>query len=509
MAKTSKSGKANRKAVEGGMIAVVVVIVLIVIGYFVYISGILPRTLTGVGITETLADGSTRTVKNFSVLETNFHFKEVYNTYSNYGMVSEDNLNMIYDEESGETYRDWLLREVASQMRTLALIERAAKNSDFIQYSKAREYAAYDIDTIDFYAKMYGASSGQQFLASQYGTGMTKRTYIDYNAREALVQEYAYYLRQFDPAIVPTDEQVQAKFDENPSIYNVLDCSTYFIQCDKDDAGAIIGLADAQAAANKIASAAKDTASFRKAVMDYLKETGNEEALASFDDDADPTFRSGFTYTQATYLEADLKDYLFADDSKAGEAKVISADDGVYVAFIADKRLNEIKTVDYRMLTLAVETEADATEEEIAQAAQDRAAEAATYCTEGLDSLSFYNVVKNHTTDRTQMLDGGFVSGATVDQFVSTDDNPLDSAQMSAGQWLFDSSRKQGDIKIVISDDQKTVYVYYFETVRPTWQYTVRNDIITANFNEWNTNIETSTDPKYVVNSGLIETFIY
>ena len=154
-------------------------------------------------------------------------------------------------------------------------------------------------------------------------------------------------------------------------------------------------------------------------------------------------------------------------------------DDGVYVAFIADKRLNEIKTVDYRMLTLAVETEADATEEEIAQAAQDRAAEAATYCTEGLDSLSFYNVVKNHTTDRTQMLDGGFVSGATVDQFVSTDDNPLDSAQMSAGQWLFDSSRKQGDIKIVISDDQKTVYVYYFETVRPTWQYTVRNDIIT------------------------------
>ncbi len=509
MAKTSKSGKSSRKAVTGGLAAVIVVIVLIVIGFFVYISGILPKTLTGVGITETLSDGSVRTVKNFSILETNFHFQEVFSNYSNYGMVSQDNLDEVYSEETGETYRDWILRETASEMRTLALIERAAKGSDFMQYSKARKYASSDLDTIDMYASLYGASSGQQYIEANYGKGMTKRTYVDFIAREVLAQEYGYYLKQFDPAIVPTEEQIQAKFDENPAIYYVLDCSSYFINAKKDDAGSVIGLTDATAAANKIASAAKDTASFRKAVMDYLTEINDTDALATFDDDQDPTFRAGFTYTQATYLEADLKDYLFAADSKVGEAKVIPVEDGVYVAFIADKRLNEIKTVSYRTLTLNVDVKSDAPEEEIAQAAQNLANEAATYCTEGLDPLTFYNVVKEHTSDKTEMLDGGYKSGATVDQFVTTDDNPLDSAQMSAGQWLFDGSRKAGDIKIVISDDQKTVYVYYFEAARPTWQNTVRNDLITANFNTWNTDLETSTNPQYVVNAGLIEAFTY
>ena len=509
MAKTSKSGKSSRKAVAGGMVAVIVVIVLIVVGFFVYISGILPKTITGVSITETLADGSTKTVKNYSVLETNFHFKEVFNNYSNYGMVSEENLDEIYSEETGETYRDWILRETASEMRTLALVERAAKGSDFYQYSKAREYATYDLDTIDMYASLYGASSGQQYIASLYGTGMTKRSFVDFTAREALAQEYGAYLKQFDPAIVPTEEQIQAKFDENPAIYYVLDCSSYFIKAETDDAGSVIGLTDATAAANKIANAAKDTASFRKAVMDYLTEINDTAALATFDEDADPTYKAGFTYTQAMYLEADLKDYLFAEDSKVGEAKVISVDDGVYVVFIADKRLNEIKTVTYRTLTLNVDVKADATEEEIAQAAQDLANEAATYCTEGLDPLTFYKLIKDHTTTRTEMIDGGYKSGATADQFISTDDNPLDSAQMSAGQWLFDGSRKTGDIKIVISDDQKTGYVYYFEAARPTWQNTVRNDLITANFNTWNSNLETSNDPKYVVNAGLVQALIY
>ena len=69
MAKSSKSGKSSRKVASGGMIAVIVIIVVVIIGFFTYISGILPKTLTGVGITETLSDGSTKTVKNFSVLK--------------------------------------------------------------------------------------------------------------------------------------------------------------------------------------------------------------------------------------------------------------------------------------------------------------------------------------------------------------------------------------------------------------------------------------------------------
>ena len=55
-----------------------VVIILCIVCWFVYITGILPKVLTGISITETAADGtSTQSVENISVLEANFKFKEV------------------------------------------------------------------------------------------------------------------------------------------------------------------------------------------------------------------------------------------------------------------------------------------------------------------------------------------------------------------------------------------------------------------------------------------------
>ena len=52
MAKTTKSGKANKSLVSGGMAVVVVAVILIIVCFFTYISGVLPQTLTGISITE-------------------------------------------------------------------------------------------------------------------------------------------------------------------------------------------------------------------------------------------------------------------------------------------------------------------------------------------------------------------------------------------------------------------------------------------------------------------------
>lgn len=509
MAKTSKSGRANRKVVSGGVIVIIVAIVLIIACFFTYISGVLPRTLTGVSITETLPDGTKKTVKNFNLLETNMHFKEVFSTYSNYGMVTEEALDAIYNESTGETYRDWILREAASQMKTLAFVERAAEESGFMQYSKAREYAAAQSASVDAYAAMYGFQSAQQYMAAMYGTGMTTRDFIDYSAREILVTEYGYYLKQFDPAVVPNADQIQAEFDANPYKYYTYDFNRYFITAEKDADGNITGLDDAIAAANKIAAASKDSASFRKAVMDYLTEKGDETSLASFADDADPTLNLGYTNDSIAYMDSDIQDFFYGD-SKPGETLVVETTTGAFVIYLVDKRLEDTKTVSYRVLTLSNETarNSEATPEEVTQAAQDLAAEAATYCTNGMDPLSFYNVVKNHSTSQA-MLDGGYVSGATADSFVTSDaDNPLDMAQVQAGMWLFEDGRQQGDVKIFISDDQKTVYVYYFEESAPIWQSQVKTTLITTNFTNWNSQLM-ANDPQYEVNAGLMRVFIY
>ena len=94
-------------------------------------------------------------------------------------------------------------------------------------------------------------------------------------------------------------------------------------------------------------------------------------------------------------------------------------------------------------------------------------------------------------------------------QFLSSDEsNPLDSAQMQAGMWLLEEGRQQGDINIVISDDQKTVYVYYFEESAPAWKNAVKSTMITTNFNQWNSDLM-ANDPHYEVNAGLLKVLIY
>ena len=506
MAKSSKSGKSSRKVASGGMIAVIVIFAIVIVGFFTYISGILPKTMTGVGITETLSDGSTKTVKNYTVLETNFHFKEVYDSYSQYGMVSEEHLDEVYDPNTGETYRDWLLREAAKQMKTLALVERAAKDSGFIEMSKARELSSNNMKMLDLYAAMYGLSE-QQYLQSLYGTGMSRRNYIDFQSSEVLVQEYGNYLQQFDPAVVPTDEQVQARCDEDLNKCYVVDYNSYYIPSDKDESGKVIDFDKCVAEANKIADATTDSASFRQAVMAYLEAKGDEEGLKAYDEGSDPTYTEHFSYSDAAYMNADVKSYIFGENNP-GDVKVIETEFGAYVVFIADKKMDDTAAVSYRVLNLSTGVKTESTPEEITAAVNQTIADANSYCIQGMDPLSFYKVVRDHSTDSDVVLTGGYRAGATAESLKPNEGEGQDPAEAEAEAWLFESDRKQGDIKIVVSADQKTVSVYYFEASRPVWFNSVRDQMIADNFAQWNLNLE-SNNPQYVVNAGFCKYLIY
>lgn len=506
MAKTSKSGKSSRKIATSGMVVVIALILAIVAGFFIYISGILPKTLTGVTITETLADGTTKNIKNYSVLETNFHFQEVYDSYSQYGMVSEEHLDEVYDASTGETYRDWLLRETAKQMKTLALVERAAQQNGFMEYSKARAIAAKNLETLDLYAMMYGFPTGQQYLQALYGTGMTRRAYIDFQSRETLVDEYGYYLQQFDPSIVPTDEQIQARFNENPYKYYIYDYNLFFVAADKDANGAVVDFDKCKASAEKIANATTDSASFRQAVMDYLKEKGDEETLKAYEDDADPTFSENMGYSNS-YMASDVRAFIFSDNAP-GDVKTIDSDYGVYVVYIADKKLDETANVSYRILTVSTGVKGTATDEEINEALDKTMADVTSYCVQGLDPLSFYKVVKDHSTNIDEVVNGGYQPYATTESLQAPEGEGKDPAIAEAEEWLFESGRKQGDVKIVVSADKKYVYAYYFEASNPDWYNSVRDEIISENFNKWNADLE-NCNPGYTINAGLVKYLIY
>ena len=84
----------------------------------------------------------------------------------------------------------------------------------------------------------------------------------------------------------------------------------------------------------------------------------------------------------------------------------------------------------------------------------------------------------------------------------------VDDATKALAEWLFDANRKQGDVYIVTSSDNKKVTVYYFEKTSPAWMNEARSTKTTENTNKLKESLK-STNPQYVINTDLFKKFIY
>ena len=184
---------------------------------------------------------------------------------------------------------------------------------------------------------------------------------------------------------------------------------------------------------------------------------------------------------------------------------------GAYVVLFVSRSLDEEKAVTYRTLTLQNEAKngKERTDDQIAADAKALAEKAAQLAPQGLDPLSFYKLVKDNTKDQDEMLSGGYNTGDTKSEMLEPENGKeVDAATKALAEWLFDGSRKQGDIYISTSDDNKTVTVYYFQKTNPAWMEEARNSQITENVNKLKESLK-STNPQYVINSDLCKKFIY
>ena len=126
-----------------------------------------------------------------------------------------------------------------------------------------------------------------------------------------------------------------------------------------------------------------------------------------------------------------------------------------------------------------------------------------------MDPLSFYKLVKANSDDQDEMLSGGYDAGDTKEGMLETEDGKEPDAQTKAvAEWLFDDSRKTGDVFVSTSADKKTVVVYYFEKSTAAWIAKARDSQVTKNVSSLKESLK-STNPQYVINSDTIKKFTY
>jgi len=501
MAKDKKLANQGIKATRRGKIiagSIITVLVLIVIGWFISITGLLPKVLTGVKITKTV-DGVTQTVDNISVAEVNYHYYQVLNSYYSYGIIT-DNMDMdsVLDSTTGQTYREFMLDQAAEELMNSTIVNSSADENGYRAHSGATRYADINLESSESTATMYGFSSTEQYLQALYGNGMSTRILRNCIERQAYTQEYENYMRQF--VLAPDEAELLAAYDANPTAYQRVNMNYYFFQAEQDEDGNY----DVDAAVAQAESVARATDSYD--FMDrVVGEIGNETAeLAGFSEENNPTFQTGLSNAECDNICEGFGEYLFDDAREEGDTEVFETETGAYVVRFDTRYTYDDPTVAYRTLTLNnTAYSSTATAEEIAAGLADVRARAESIATQGMDSLAFADAVKTYSDSATEIITGGFADDVIASRFEASETNVLSNRDTYLGEWLFDTARNHGDIVVLNADDSSYVTIYYFEYSMPAWMQTARTQIVTSMVNSWSNDI-LSCSPSYAIAYDLI-----
>ena len=515
MAKSEKSDKSIKASKRSKILmsTVVVFLVLCILGFFIYASGVIPKYGTGVKILKTV-DGQQQTIENISVIETNYHYYKLLNQYAQYGYLSGiQDLDEVADPSTGKTYYQMILDQAAMEMMDVVILEQAARASGFAEHSGAARMAEMDLENLRSTAKLQGYGSADRYLQAMYGAGMTSRVYLQCVEREMLAKEYEQYVTQYDMYV--TADELQTLYDQDPSVYLKADFSYYFFQGDEQDDGTY----DLEPAIEKAETVAEadSVEAFEQAVIDILGEEEAEEA--GFTEDYNPTFAEGYQASSTAYMGQEVTQFIFTD-AEEGDTTVIEGELGVFVLRLDRKYVDDQKTITYRTLTLVNEKHSDmeASPEEVAAAYEELVQQAQGYLntiqTADNKSLAFLDLVKQYSTSNYEIVYGGFNEGVKKDQFEiePVEGEALTQQQQNIidlGEWLFADERQNGDTTILRSADQRLLTLYFYEESCPEWMATARKSLRTTRANAWSTTILAEGNPTYAIAYEFIKKASY
>lgn len=480
---------------------VIAVLILSIVGYFVYISGFLAKVVPAVKVEQTV-NGQTKTVAKIYTPELNYYYAQLVSVYQMYGMnIGEEYLNTM-NEEMQKTNGQLLYDAAAEQAMNVYLVnDYASKDPDF--YCGAKRYAEHELYFFSLRAQNNNTVT-DKYLAYLYGTGMSSRMYKDIVARQETTQEYEQYIRQFK--FMPSYDELMAVYNEDSSLFERASFNSFFFSAVSYPDG------EAEKMAQAVADASVSSGAFSVALTQQLgPEMSEAMGLTA---NGNETYVESLTKTVAEdtskYPEG-FADFVF-DKGNIGTATVLTNELGSYVVFLDDIKVNDEATFTYRVLKLENEAYKNLeagevpTDADVAKGLTDCQNKANEIIAGTTDERSFVVAVKDNTDDYDSITTGGYVNGTLASAFegenVSADDQVL-------GTWLTDPARKPGDMIAITSADNRSVSIYYFSYTMPSWMNTLAQEKVTTEVNNWSTNELQVQNTVPLVSYDVVDTLTY
>lgn len=307
----------------------------------------------------------------------------------------------IYDEETGETYHEYILQTALDAWQELVLMADQAAQNEYVMHDDYVSYLDSMEDELLYYAYYYyGLESADEMVQMQFGPGCDFDAYYDY------AYNYYYgglYWSEMISGIDVTEDEINTYFDENEESL----ANDYTLSITKD-------FGDLMDVRNILVTVSEDT------------EDGWAECLATAQDIFDQWEAEGKTEEAFIALVE-----LYSEDSNS------NAYEGLY----SDVYKTSMTEVDVRHILIMPEEDTD----EGWAAAKTEAEDILDQWLAGDMTDDSFAALANENSDDSDGTDGGLYTDIYVGQMVE---------EFEA--WCFDESRQVGDYGIV-----QTTYGYH------------------------------------------------
>lgn len=425
------------------------------------------------------------------------------NFVSNYGST----LEMYYGVDlsrplSGQAYGDGTWGDYLHQMTQSSLTDTFALYADAL--ASGVEPLNADDPAVKGRMAVYSAQAGQydmeldEYIKSVYGGNVKLDDLQEMAIIEATAEKYH---NDYIESLGISDSDIDARFDENPSAFQVVDYRLFSFpyetvnytepaEGEEPEEGAPASAeeatqmtednrAAAQAKADEFLSRVTDEQSFIELAREYA---GDDEASKYEDDDATLTKDASLSGFESNLVLT----WCAASDREEGDTEAVDVGTGISCVYFIDKRLPEVRTASVRHILVRTSTAAeDATDEEKA-AVEAENTEAETkinaiydeWKSGDMSEESFAELAYANSADIGSVQTGGliedFAEGTMVTEF---------------NDWVFDPARKLGDTEIV-----KTTYgyhlIYFIDFGESEWRVTCRGNIESEHYQEFITELQ-------------------
>lgn len=390
-----------------------------------------------------------------------------------------------------QTWHEFLLTSATDQAKQMLVLAEAAKAAGMELDAEDEETLQANMDALAQSAAAYNYPSVNSFVAAQYGEGLKENDIRNAIELSLLASKYS---AKMSEEITITDDEVNTYFAEHEDTYTFVDLRQYTF--DAGEALEVEGVtdeqknqmkADLQKKANELA-ACKTAAEFDAYLIQYMKD--NTAAAGEITEDNIQSNLDSTKYEGYNARTTKQGEWAFAEGRKAGDTTVIEAEDSVAFTVVLLERTKYREETLTRNVRHILFQSANHTDAAGAKAAAEEVL--AKWEASGKTENDFAALATEYTEDTGSQANGGLYENVMTGQMVPEFEN-----------WLFDATRKAGDVEIVESADYGAHIMYYVGEGEPQWEVNVRSAITNEKYNTAYEALEAATEIKE--NAGALK----